>query len=152
MNEFNSIPRQRMDQIRCQECGHTCSRYDFMRGVSLCTHLALDALAAQKTRQTRQEDRRERFRHDSSASEESGGSGACLRCRGLMVREVFCDLEINAKFEGWRCLSCGYIRDRVIAHHEVTEIRGMAPQTSVRTTRAMALKSKSRKYSDKERR
>ena len=44
----------------------------------------------------------------------------CLRCEGLMVRELFEDyagLSSDYEFTGWRCLNCGAIVDPVIAAH-----------------------------------
>lgn len=51
MNEFDSAWNERADQLQCKECGHTCSRYEFILGLSLCIHLALDALAARQARE-----------------------------------------------------------------------------------------------------
>ncbi len=42
----------------------------------------------------------------------------CHRCHGVMVQDVFEDLEDDTgslSFEGWRCLLCGEILDPVIA-------------------------------------
>lgn len=43
----------------------------------------------------------------------------CPRCHGLMVAETFYDLACSRpadyRFEGWRCVSCGNVWDRVIA-------------------------------------
>lgn len=145
MKDLDVIRPMRMDGIGCQECGHVCSRYEFVWGINLCTHLALDELSARRTRQGEQADRKQRPGKNPIFSEETGDSSLCPRCRGFMVREVFCDLEINGKFEGWRCLSCGNIRDRVIARHEATASGDLAPQLSVRTTRPMAVDTKSSK-------
>ena len=51
MNEFDSIRNKPVDQLRCEECGHTCFRHEFIQGLSLCIHLALDALAARQARE-----------------------------------------------------------------------------------------------------
>jgi len=42
----------------------------------------------------------------------------CLRCRGVMIQDLFEDLRDDTgslHFQGWRCLSCGEILDPVIA-------------------------------------
>lgn len=47
----------------------------------------------------------------------------CQRCRGLMVRERYNDIELgSAGYEssGWRCLNCGAIVDPLIAAHHQT--------------------------------
>jgi RNase P subunit RPR2 len=44
----------------------------------------------------------------------------CQRCEGLMVLELYDDLELgSAGYEvfAWRCLNCGAIVDSVIAAH-----------------------------------
>lgn len=43
----------------------------------------------------------------------------CSRCSGLMVAEIFYDSNCSGpddyRFEGWRCVCCGNVWDRVIA-------------------------------------
>jgi RNase P subunit RPR2 len=56
----------------------------------------------------------------------------CQRCDGLMVQELYDDLELgSAGYEssGWRCLNCGAIVDPVIAAHHQT-IRKTEPSQS----------------------
>ena len=40
----------------------------------------------------------------------------CQRCRGLLVREIFCDLRAEAArmCPATRCINCGYIEDSVV--------------------------------------
>lgn len=40
----------------------------------------------------------------------------CQRCRGLLVREIFCDLraETASVCPATRCINCGYIEDSVV--------------------------------------
>jgi hypothetical protein len=40
----------------------------------------------------------------------------CQRCRGLLVREIFDDLNAEAgiTFLATRCINCGYIEDPVV--------------------------------------
>jgi hypothetical protein len=47
----------------------------------------------------------------------------CARCQGVMVQDVFEDLDDDTgalSFTGWRCLLCGEIVDPVIASHRHT--------------------------------
>jgi len=44
----------------------------------------------------------------------------CQRCEGLMVLELYDDLELGSagyEVSAWRCLNCGAIVDSVIAAH-----------------------------------
>ena len=44
----------------------------------------------------------------------------CQRCGGLMVLELYDDLELGSagyEIPAWRCLNCGAIVDSVIAAH-----------------------------------
>ena len=46
----------------------------------------------------------------------------CLRCDGLMRREVFIDFAgSDGSFEGWRCLVCGEIVDPEIYRHRLIQ-------------------------------
>ena len=46
----------------------------------------------------------------------------CLRCDGLMRREVFIDFAgSDGSFEGWRCLVCGEIVDPEIYRHRLMQ-------------------------------
>ncbi len=41
---------RKVGRLQCDQCGHACSRSDFIRGWNLCDHLSLDALAAAQSR------------------------------------------------------------------------------------------------------
>lgn len=49
----------------------------------------------------------------------------CQRCEGLMVLELYDDLELGSagyEVSAWRCLNCGAIVDPVIlAHHHASD-------------------------------
>lgn len=45
------------------------------------------------------------------------GTGKCSKCNGTMVIECFHDIEATQNFDhfnGWRCINCGKMVDRVI--------------------------------------
>lgn len=48
----------------------------------------------------------------------------CQRCKGLMVRERYDDLELGSagyEISAWRCLNCGAIVDpAIVSHHQST--------------------------------
>ncbi len=43
----------------------------------------------------------------------------CPKCKGLMVREKFSD-DSSYYFIGWRCISCGTIKDETIDKNRVS--------------------------------
>ena len=43
----------------------------------------------------------------------------CRRCQGLMWTETFFDLQLNAQFQGWRCLACGNVWDPIIGDNQM---------------------------------
>jgi hypothetical protein len=40
----------------------------------------------------------------------------CQRCKGLLAREIFDDLSVEASitFPATRCINCGYVEDSVV--------------------------------------
>ncbi len=55
MREKEPMPSQMKpgsQNIKCQECGKECGQVEFIRGLNLCDHLALDSIAL-KTAQER---------------------------------------------------------------------------------------------------
>jgi RNase P subunit RPR2 len=55
----------------------------------------------------------------------------CQRCRGLLVREIFCDLraETARACPATRCINCGYIEDSVVRSNR---LHPLAVRRSVR--------------------
>lgn len=48
----------------------------------------------------------------------------CHRCRGLMVKDHFCDLEESYGrpwIAGWRCVTCGNILDPLIQRRRLAQ-------------------------------
>lgn len=127
-------------KIHCNECGRECTKVEFHHGLNLCDHLALDTLAVKEARQKK---RLQGLGNHPAGSTVPYESLLCPRCRGFMVSELFFDLEINARFEGRRCLSCGNVWDRVIADHQSAEIPKIFAEPSVRTPRPMAVRVRS---------
>ena len=54
--------------------------------------------------------------HICTTKKAEGGSMVCQRCKGLLVREIFDDLSVEASitFLATRCINCGYIEDSVV--------------------------------------
>jgi hypothetical protein len=53
----------------------------------------------------------------------------CLRCHGLMVSEQFVDPGATLShdcFDGWRCLCCGDIADRVVVRNRERSLKRLA--------------------------
>lgn len=63
----------------------------------------------------------------------------CPRCHGIMVQDVFEDLQDDTgslSFQGWRCIICGEILDPVIANNRAsrpTPLLGRARKTKFAT-------------------
>ncbi len=58
----------------------------------------------------------------------------CLRCKGLMVNDIFEDVYDDTGviyFRGWRCPSCGEIMDPIILRHRLS--RALPPIRKTRT-------------------
>ncbi len=52
------------------------------------------------------------------ATQLAEGPMACPRCKGVMVKDRFADIDDDTgarEFPGWRCLICGEILDPVIS-------------------------------------
>lgn len=96
--------------LQCQVCGKECTPMEFIHVLNLCDHLALDAVAFKTTR----EQSSLPLFFPSGIIPQKEEDVYCPRCQGLMRTENFWDLEINAKFQGWRCLSCGNVWDPII--------------------------------------
>jgi hypothetical protein len=146
-----TVPKQKrkVDRLRCDQCGHECSQGEFVRGLNLCDHLTLDALAVTQLQWKKgmlfsgNPPSRQFFQNDSLP---------CPRCQGLMVPEKFIDLENNAQCEGRRCLLCGNVWDRVIANHRLSGTGKLVSQPSVRTIRPMSVHGVSNQDDARERR
>ncbi len=149
MKSMVSKQKQKVDRLRCDQCGHECSQGEFLRGLNLCDHFALDALVAT---QLQREERTRLSRNPPSKHFFQNDPQPCSRCQGLMVPEKFIDLESNAQCEGRRCLLCGNVWDRVIADHRLAGTGKLVSQPSVRTIRPMSVHGVSNQDAVRERR
>lgn len=100
---------------QCQECGKDYTQVEFVYGVNLCDHLALDALALKMKREQRQVSATNSIIDEAHKRE----ARHCPRCQGLLVNDLFFDWECNGIFVTWRCVVCGNILDDVIADNRM---------------------------------
>jgi len=71
----------------------------------------------------------------------------CQRCRGLLVRETFDDLNIETDsfYTGTRCINCGCIEDTVVRANRFrrSEITGAIPHRRRKVRKGEVVFSKS---------
>jgi len=72
----------------------------------------------------------------------------CPKCTGLLIREDI--REQSGRFQGWRCIQCGFRLDHLIAQNRIStppdpaddETGDASPRTGAASTRHAASRSK----------